>query len=144
MNTLKPCPFCGKMPEVADDGVCRCNNKSCSMAPYWYLPKYWNIRPIEDALNTRIAELDAEVTKGHELQDAYCDRIAELEAEIDQLTADSTDERKDDKLPEREVCEACGGDGTLLLTDGYEGQVMATAKCIYCNGTGRVNKECEK
>ena len=71
-------------------------------------------------------------------------RIAELEAEIDQLTADSTDERKDDKLLEREVCEACGGDGTLLLTDGYEGQVMATAKCIYCNGTGRVNKECEK
>jgi DnaJ-class molecular chaperone len=71
-------------------------------------------------------------------------RIAELEAEIDQLTADSTDERKDDKLPEREVCEACGGDGTLLLTDGYEGQVMATAKCIYCNGTGRVNKECEE
>ena len=58
MSTLKPCPFCGKMPEVADDGVCRCNNKSCSMAPYWYLPKYWNIRPIEDALNTRIAELE--------------------------------------------------------------------------------------
>ena len=87
MSTLKPCPFCGKMPEVADDGVCRCNNKSCSMAPYWYLPKYWNIRPIEDALNARIAELDAEVTKGHELQDAYCDRIAELEAECDRAKA---------------------------------------------------------
>ena len=28
----------------------------------------------------RIAELEAEVTKGHELQDSYCDRIAELEA----------------------------------------------------------------
>ena len=54
------------------------------------------------------------------------------------------DERKDDKLYEREVCEACGGDGTVLLTDGYEGQVMATVKCIYCNGTGRVNKECEE
>ena len=55
---LKPCPFCGEMPEVADDGVCRCNNKSCSMAPYWYLPKYWNIRPIEDDLRKRIAELE--------------------------------------------------------------------------------------
>ena len=60
MNTLKPCPFCGKMPEVADDGVCRCNNKSCLMAPYWYLPKYWNTRPIEDNLRNRIAELEAD------------------------------------------------------------------------------------
>ena len=31
-------------------------------------------------LVARIAELEAEVTKGHELQDSYCDRIAELEA----------------------------------------------------------------
>jgi len=147
MNTLKPCPFCGAMPEVADDGVCRCNNKSCSMAPYWYLPKYWNIRPIEDDLRKRIAELEALVNVSEGLYERIYEqaaRIAELEAENDQLTADSTDERKDDKLPEREVCEACGGDGTLLLTDGYEGQVMATAKCIYCNGTGRVNKECEE
>ena len=29
----------------------------------------------------RIAELEWEVTKGHELQDAYCARIAELEVE---------------------------------------------------------------
>ncbi len=46
--------------------------------------------------------------------------------------------------PEQKVCEACGGDGTVLLTDGYEGQVIATAECIYCNGTGRVNKESEE
>ena len=44
-----------------------------------------NTRPIEDALNARIAELEAEVTKGHELQDAYCDRIAELEAFVGKL-----------------------------------------------------------
>jgi len=30
-------------------------------------------------LEDYIAELEGEVTKGHELQDAYCDRIAELE-----------------------------------------------------------------
>jgi len=171
---LKPCPFCGRTPnpDWTDESYIECTNRKCSLYGYGMSTGDWNIRPIEDALNTRIAELDAEVTKGHELQDAYCDRIAELEnelegkrvftdtlfydiyrlqsriaeleAEIDQLTADSTDERKDDKLLEREVCEACGGDGTLLLTDGYEGQVMATAKCIYCNGTGRVNKECEE
>ena len=33
-------------------------------------------------LKARTAELEAEVTKGHELQDAYCDRIAELEGII--------------------------------------------------------------
>ena len=32
-----------------------------------------------------IAELEAEVTKCHELQDSYCDRIAELEKENDRL-----------------------------------------------------------
>lgn len=79
-----------------------------------------------------------------EIEEGLNKRIAELEAEIDQLTADSTDERKDDKLPEREVCEACGGDGTLLLVDNYKGQATATVDCPYCNGTGRVNKECEK
>ena len=30
-------------------------------------------------LKERVAELEAEVTKCHELQDSYCDRIAELE-----------------------------------------------------------------
>ena len=73
-------------------------------------------------------------------------RIAELEAENDQLTARLRQERQDDKCskPEPNVCEACGGDGTVLLRDGYEGRVIATAKCIYCNGTGRVNKEREE
>ena len=33
----------------------------------------------------RIAELEAEVTKGHELQDAYCDRIAKMEGLVDEL-----------------------------------------------------------
>ena len=33
-----------------------------------------------ELLEKRIAELEAEVTKGHELQDSYCDRIAELKA----------------------------------------------------------------
>ena len=35
-----------------------------------------------DLKNARIAELEAEVTKCHELQDSYCDRIAQLEKEI--------------------------------------------------------------
>jgi len=39
------------------------------------------IEELVSALLSRIAELEAEVTKCHELQDSYCDRIAELEAE---------------------------------------------------------------
>ena len=41
-----------------------------------------------------IAELEAEVTKCHELQDAYCDRIAELESELkitDELLKEATE-----------------------------------------------------
>ena len=69
-------------------------------------------------------------------------RIAELEGKIDQLTAHDATERQDDKLPEREVCEACGGDGSILLRDNYKGQATATVDCPYCNCTGYV-KECE-
>ena len=54
MNTLKPCPFCGKEPqEITLNGepkvVCRCLVRE---------PNIWNNRPIEDALNARIAELE--------------------------------------------------------------------------------------
>ena len=54
MNTLKPCPFCGKEPqEITLNGepkvVCRCLVRE---------PNIWNPRPIEDALNKRIAELE--------------------------------------------------------------------------------------
>jgi len=96
------------------------------------------------ALADMLADWQADIIRRMKAEHALNKRIAELEAEIDQLTADSTDERKDDKLPEREVCEACGGDGTLLLVDNYKGQATATVDCPYCNGTGRVNKECEK
>ena len=66
--------------------------------------------------------------------------IAELEGKIDQLTAHDATERQDDKLPEREVCEACGGDGSILLRDNYKGQATATVDCPYCNCTGYVKE----
>jgi BMFP domain-containing protein YqiC len=76
---LRPCPFCGGKAvtstffdwddleymafEVNDsesiDGEVTCENERCING--WYLsPKAWNTRPIEDALNARIAELEAE------------------------------------------------------------------------------------
>ena len=38
------------------------------------------VREVGEHVTARIAELEAEVTKCHELQDSYCDRIAEIEA----------------------------------------------------------------
>ena len=70
MSELKPCPFCGGMPKVNDwtlkgitDKRCFCDNEKCPV----YLSKTiaiddWNTRPIEDALNKRIAELEAAKT----------------------------------------------------------------------------------
>ena len=91
MSELKPCPFCGKENTVA-------GSTERMILGWWYACEdcfenrkggvyedRWNTRPIEDALNKRIAELEAEVTKCHELQDSYCDRVAELESLVEQL-----------------------------------------------------------
>ena len=83
MNELKSCPFCGNEP-VVEGNLVACNNLNCpTYDNYWTDPMIftcdqWNTRPIEDALQSRIAE---------------------LEAEIDQLTAHSDIERQDDKSP---------------------------------------------
>ena len=74
---LRPCPFCGSADIRTEPGI---NLNYCDKCSAEANIEHWNTRPIEDALNKRIAELEAEVTKGHELQDSYCDRIAELEA----------------------------------------------------------------
>lgn len=83
---IKACPYCGKMPKIYKfngRNFYGCNNDECYMAAFdcTVTKSIWNTRPIEDELQKRIAELEAEVTKGHELQDSYCDRIAELEEE---------------------------------------------------------------
>ena len=43
-----------------------------------------------------------------------------------------------------DVCEACGGDGSIILTEGYKGQVIATVPCPYCNGIGNVLPEVQE
>ena len=66
MSELKPCPFCGGEPTSSnefDDEVLfyGCTKDiDCPMydAPFVNLEN-WNTRPIEDALNARIAELEA-------------------------------------------------------------------------------------
>jgi len=65
MSELKPCPFCGKENTVA-------GSTERMILGWWYACEdcfenrkggvyedRWNTRPIEDALNARIAELEA-------------------------------------------------------------------------------------
>jgi hypothetical protein len=56
---LRPCPFCGAMPMGQDDRY-MCSTLGCVMQEDTISAENWNTRPIEDALNKRIAELEAE------------------------------------------------------------------------------------
>ena len=62
---LKPCPFCGETPiyavtpEGIDDSIdCRCGESECFLVDGRL--EQWNHRPVEDALQKRIKELEAE------------------------------------------------------------------------------------
>lgn len=84
---LIPCPICGsentvRLPYNDRADIERCKNCNLTIiVPIGYT--MWNTRPIEDALNARIAE---------------------LEAEIERLTVHSDTERQDDK---------CSGHGDI-------------------------------
>ena len=70
---LRPCPFCGSADIRTEPGI---NLNYCDKCSAEANIEHWNTRPIEDALNKRIAE---------------------LEAEIERLTSHSNIERQDDK-----------------------------------------------
>ena len=80
MSELKPCPFCGSADIRTEPGI---NLNYCDKCSAEANIEHWNTRPIEDALNKRIAE---------------------LEAEIERLTVHSDTERQDDK---------CSGHGDI-------------------------------
>ncbi len=71
---LKPCPFCGTLPQ-ANAWIFRgisetryfCPNQECPLSVRTVTLEEWNTRPIEDALNARIAELEAENNRLAEL-----------------------------------------------------------------------------
>lgn len=60
MSELKPCPFCGggNIHEEKKVDLVYCTE--CGGEFHTDLGGSWNSRPIEDALKTRIAELEAE------------------------------------------------------------------------------------
>lgn len=52
---LRPCPFCGKevisyILEDFDNRKCVCQNDECVIGHYILDGKYWDVRPLEDAL----------------------------------------------------------------------------------------------
>ena len=67
-NELRPCPFCGSEAIVPampigitdDDTSVECTNMDCNASDVTFDKGAWNARPIEDALQARIAELEAE------------------------------------------------------------------------------------
>ena len=89
MSELKPCPFCGGTKICTEKGI---NLNYCDSCSAEANIEHWNTRPIEDALNKRIAESEEAFMK---LEDTLDDveferavgigrlneRIAELEAE---------------------------------------------------------------
>ena len=70
-NELKPFPFCGSEAIVPampigitdDDTPVECTNMDCDASEVTFDKGAWKTRPIEDALNSRIAELEAEVAE---------------------------------------------------------------------------------
>lgn len=78
MSELKLCPFCGNEPqEITLNGkpLVVCWGRDCV-----HDPKRWNTRPIEDALTTRIAELEAESER---LSQLLHDEMSQLEIATD-------------------------------------------------------------
>ena len=63
MSELKPCPFCGGEAELCYSEV----DTFCRKCNVMQETELWNTRPIEDALNARIAELEAELKITDEL-----------------------------------------------------------------------------
>ena len=65
-DKLKPCPFCGSPAELIynldGEDIATCSNKGgdChNVSAYGVYLNEWQRRPLEDALNARIAELEA-------------------------------------------------------------------------------------
>lgn len=62
---LRPCPFCGGTKICTEKGI---NLNYCDNCSAESNVERWNTRPIEDALNKRIAELRDVMTRGCRLR----------------------------------------------------------------------------
>ena len=76
---LRPCPFCGKEPAI-DNNFAICVNDDCELSDYWSGLEdcSWNTRPIEDALNARIAELEADKERLNSCESALISMVQQF------------------------------------------------------------------
>jgi Lar family restriction alleviation protein len=115
MTELKPCPFCGTKPHpITADLHTRpcfyyeCENKTCHAAEKgWHDTEQeaidaWNTRPIEDALRSRITELEKHIKNAVDDIEAtlkclpyapYIDKVKILERIKYILTAEPQEEK---------------------------------------------------
>lgn len=111
---LKPCPFCGTLPQ-ANAWIFRgisetryfCPNQECPLSVRTVTLEEWNTRPIEDALNARIAELELrlDVYNGN-MYDVVVDELDKANARIAELEAAQRDLREYiDELEAEKECE---------------------------------------
>lgn len=112
MSELKPCPFCGKEDlyfELVEEGdtniVCGwCGYKSQIFQTIGDATRWWQARPIEDELQKRIAELEAEIdSRKDQLREAknilidknlHIDSLYEEGYKLQQRIAELEGERK--------------------------------------------------
>lgn len=95
-DELKPCPFCGIVPQIDGDpnsedyvhghnlGFVECRNNNCPIAGAYFSAStqkeataMWNTRPIEDALRAQLAARDAVIER---LMEAGNDMTADCQA----------------------------------------------------------------
>lgn len=64
-DELKPCPFCGVATDFIDvntgEIVPACKNIRCLVIASALTVEAWNTRPLEDALQARITELEKQL-----------------------------------------------------------------------------------
>ena len=77
---LRPCPFCGGSNIIIEEALetLYCDDCGCELAEDF--GGNWNTRPIEDALQARIAELEAESER---LSQLLHDEMSQLEIATD-------------------------------------------------------------
>jgi len=122
MSELKPCPFCGGEASIEYDGLYRwveCLNSKCEASARVFMfindvgnadyivAQNWNTRPIEDALNARIAELEGKIDQ---LTAHYNDAVSAGKVSVDvkrELTDAEIEELGAQEAERKEFCPNC-------------------------------------
>jgi hypothetical protein len=125
---LKPCPFCGAAGVKSRQGYYTCSNDHCNLVT---MSDGWNYRPIEDALQARIEELELILAADKLIEDGWIGRIEAGDKRIAELEAENAKLKpcpigsQESKPPDFKVGDWVEySDGTLqqAIIEAYSGQ----------------------